>query len=198
MSSHFQSWAASKGIKLEPSTAYHPQTNCQSEIVNKERIQVARACKAEGNECLSKMPEIQLGLNSCYNAFHRNNHFVTVLGFDAKQGLDTFPYPINKYQRATEDHNATSEALTTAKASHAKQVSLHRTAEPRHKVRDKALLSTKNINIQNVLHKMKPFWIGPFTILIANNNRNNYSLDLSLKPSLNLIYNTFHVRKVKP
>ena len=47
--SHFQSWAASKGIKLEPSTAYDPQTDGQSKIVNKEIIQVARACKAEGN-----------------------------------------------------------------------------------------------------------------------------------------------------
>ena len=34
ISLHFQSWAASKGIKLEPSTSYHPQIDGQSEIVN--------------------------------------------------------------------------------------------------------------------------------------------------------------------
>ena len=49
MSSHFQSWAASKGINLGPLTAYHPQIDSQSEIVNKEIIEVARACKPEGN-----------------------------------------------------------------------------------------------------------------------------------------------------
>jgi hypothetical protein len=197
MSAHFQSWAASKGIKLEPSTAYHPQTDGQSEIVNKEIIQVARACKAEGDEWLTKIPEIQLKLNSRYNASRRNNPFVTVLGFDAKLGLDSFPYPINNYQPASERHNTTSQALTQAKISQAKQANIHRTPEPQHKVGDQVLLSTKNINIQNTAPKMKPLWIGPFTILSANYNRNNYSLDLSTDPSLNLIYNTFHVSKLK-
>ena len=45
---------------------------------------------------------------------------------------------------------------------------------------------------------MKRIWMGPFTILLANYKRNNYSLDLSSDPSLNLIYHTFHVSKVKP
>ena len=45
---------------------------------------------------------------------------------------------------------------------------------------------------------MKPLWIGPLTILSANYNCNNDSLDLSSDPSLKLIYNTFHISKVNP
>ena len=67
ISLYFPSWAASKGIKLEPSTVYHPQMEVQSEIMNKEIIQVARGCKVEENEWLSKIPEILLKLNLCYN-----------------------------------------------------------------------------------------------------------------------------------
>ena len=45
---------------------------------------------------------------------------------------------------------------------------------------------------------MKPFWIGPLTILSANYNRKDYSWDLSTDPSLNYSHNTFHVCTIKP
>ena len=118
--------------------------------MNKEIIQVARTCKAEGNEWLSKIPEIQLRLNLRYNGSRRNNPFVTVLYFDTKLGYNTFPYPINKYQPATESHDATTQALTSVKARRAKQANLHRTLEPKHKVGHTVSLSTKNINIKKV------------------------------------------------
>jgi len=41
ISDHFKDWAARKGIKLEPFTAYHPQTDGQSEIANKAILQAA-------------------------------------------------------------------------------------------------------------------------------------------------------------
>ena len=132
MSSHVQSWAASEGIKLETSFSYHPQTDGQSKIESKKIIQVARACKAEGNEWLNKIAEIQLRLNSRYNIYCRNNPFITVLGFEAKLGLNTFPYPINKYQPSRECDNAISQTLTNAKTSQAKQTNLYHTPEPRH------------------------------------------------------------------
>ena len=45
---------------------------------------------------------------------------------------------------------------------------------------------------------MKPLWIGPFTIPYGNYNCNKYSFDLSSNPHVNLIYNTFHIDKIKP
>jgi len=47
MSDHFKDWVARKGIKLEPSTAYHPQMDGQSEIAKKAILQATRACKVE-------------------------------------------------------------------------------------------------------------------------------------------------------
>ena len=97
-----------------------------------------------------------------------------------------------------ERHNAISQALPSTKASLAKQTNLHCTLEPEYKIGNKVLLSTKNINIKNVSPKMKPLWIVPFTILLANYNCNNCSLHLSRDLSWNLMYNTFLIIKIKP
>ena len=47
--SQFQSCTASKEIKLEPSAACYSQLDSQSEIVNKEIMQLVRVCKVQGN-----------------------------------------------------------------------------------------------------------------------------------------------------
>jgi len=91
MSDHFKDWAARKGIMLEPSTAFHPQTDGQPEIANKAILQAARACKVEGNELLHKLSEIQPKLNSRDNTARQPRPFFTLLGFEAKQGLSSFP-----------------------------------------------------------------------------------------------------------
>jgi len=49
---HFMNLTARKGIKLEPCTSYHQQADGQTEIVNKEILQVAQACNAEGDKWL--------------------------------------------------------------------------------------------------------------------------------------------------
>ena len=64
MSDHFQGWAALKGILLEPSTAFHQQTDGTTEIVNKEVVTIVRACELERDQCVKKLPELQLKLNS--------------------------------------------------------------------------------------------------------------------------------------
>ena len=137
-------------------------------------------------------------MNLSHDASYRNNPFVIVLDFDAKLGLRIFPYRINKYQLTTKYHNVTSQALTNAKASQDKQANLHCIQECLHKVVDKVLLSTKHINLKKVSLKIKSLRIGPFTILSAHSNRHNCSLDLTTDPSLNLMYNTFHVCKILP
>jgi len=121
MSNYFQDWAARKRIKLKPSTAYNPQTDRQAEIANKAILQAARACKVKGIECLHKLSEIQLKLNSRDNTIRQQSPFFTLLGFEAKPGLFSFPYSITPFTPAEERHLDTSCNFYSSKVKQANQ-----------------------------------------------------------------------------
>jgi len=197
MSDHFKDWAARKGIKLEPSTAYHPQTDGQSEIANKAILQAARACKVEGNELLQKLSEIQLKLNSRDNTARQHIPFFSLLGFEAKLGPASFPYPINPYTPAEERHLDTSRNLYSSKVKQAKQANKKRSVSPLLSAGQQVRLSTENFNLLNTSRKFKPRWVGPFRNQHVNSKRNNYTLDLLTDTQLSLIHNTFHISKIK-
>jgi len=198
MSNHFKDWAARKGIKLEPFTAYHPQMDSQLEIANKAILQAARACKVEGDEWLHKLSEIQLKLNSRDNTARQQSPFFSLLGFEAKLGPSSFPYPINPYTPAEERHLDSSRNLYSSKVKQAKQANKKRSVPPLLSPGQKVLLSTENLNLLNTSRKLKPRWVGPFRIQHVNRKRNNYTLDLSSDSRLSLIHNTFHISKIKP
>jgi len=198
MSDHFKHWAARKGIKLEPTTTYHHQTDGQSEITNKAILQTAWACKVKGNEWLHKLSEIQLKLNSRDNTARQHSPFFSLLGFEAKLVPSSFSYPITTYTPAEERHLDTTRNLYSSKLKQAKQANKKRSVPPLPSAGQKVLLSTENINPLNTSRKLKPRWVGPFRIQHVNRKRNNYTLDLSTDSRLSLSHNTFHISKIKP
>jgi len=115
MSDHFKDWIARKGIKLEQFTAYHPQTEGQSEIATKAIFQASRPCKVEGKVWLPKHHEIQVKLNSQDNAPRQHSPFSSLLGFEAKLGPSSFPYPITPYTPTEERHLDTLRNLYFSK-----------------------------------------------------------------------------------
>jgi len=121
MSDHFKEWAARKGIKLEPSTEYQPQTDGQSEIANKAILQAARECKVEGNKWLNKLSGIQLKLNSRDNTARQHCPFFSLLAFEAKPGPSFFPYLITPYTPAEECHLDTYRNLYSSKVKEPKE-----------------------------------------------------------------------------
>jgi len=197
MSDHFKDWVARKGIKLELSTTYHPQTDGQSEIANKAILQAAWACKVEGNEWLHKLSEILLKLNFQDNTAIQHIPFFSLIGFEVKLGPSAFPYSITLYTLAEERHLDISHNLYSSKVKQAKQANKKRSAPALLSAGQKVILSTENINLLNTSRKLKPRWVGPFRIQHINKKWNNYILDMSTDSRLSLIHNTFHISKIK-
>jgi len=183
---------------LEPSTACHPQTDSQSEIANKAILQAARVCKVERNKWLPKLSEIQLKLNSQYNTARQHSLFFSLLGFEAKLGPSSFPYPITPHTTAEERHLNTSRNLYSFKVKQAKQANKKRSVPPLLSAGQQALLSMENLNLLNTSRKLKPRWVGPFRIQHVNGKGNNNTLDLSTDSRLSLNHNTFYISKIKP
>jgi len=198
MSDHFKDWVARKGIKLEPSTAYYPQMDGQSEIANKAILQAARACKVEGNEWLHKLYEVRLKLNSQDNTTRQHSPLFFLLGFEEKLGSSSFPYPITPYTPAEERHLDNSRNLYSFKVKQAKQDNKKRSVPPLLTAGQKVLLSTVNITLLITSRNLKPRWVGPFHIQHVIRKRHNCILDLSMDSRLSHIHNTFHISKIKP
>jgi len=184
-----------KGIKLEPSTTYHPQTDGQSEIANKVILQEAWACQVEGNEWLPKLSEIQLKVNFWDNTARQHSSIFLFLDFEALLGPSSFPYLVTTYIPAEERHFANSRNLYSSKVKEANQTNKKRSIPPLLSEGQMVLLSMENINLLNTSRKLKPRWVRLFRIKHVNKKGNIYQLTYS---RLSLIHNTFHLRKIKP
>jgi len=183
---------------LEPSIAYHPQTDGQSEIANKAILQATGACQVQGNEWLHKLSEIQLKLNYGDNSATQHSPFFSFTGFEAKLSPSSFPYSITPYTSAEECHLDTLRNLYCFKVKQAKQANKKGSVPSLLSAGQKVLLSTENIHLWNTCRNLKHRWVRPFRIQHVNKKRNNYTLDLSMDIPLSLIYNTFHISKIKP
>ena len=115
MSYHFQAWAATKGILLQPSTAYYQQTDGQTEIVNKEVVTGVCAYELEGDQCVKKLPEIQLTLNNRYSSSRGSSQFHTLYRFTPRFGQAQMSYPFNQIVAEPDRHAQVTNNLKLAK-----------------------------------------------------------------------------------
>ena len=137
-------------------------------------------------------------MNSRDNNTRQHTSFFSLLGFKAKPGPASFPYPINAYTPAEERHLDKSRNRYSHKVKQVKQANKKRSVPVPLSAGQKVLLSTENINLLKTSRKLKPRWVGPFHIQHFTRKRNNYKLDLSTDNRLFLIHNTFHISKIKP
>lgn len=195
-------------IALKFSSAFHPQTNGQTENANAFLEQYLRIfTNFVQNDWVSWLPLAEFACNNQVNDSTGVSPFFANYGFHPRMGVEpSSPCPphVSKAAR-TEFFNANSIAdrfqriLDFAKSNMAlaQEMQEHyanqsRAAASRYKIGDKVWLDTRNIKTERPAKKLDDKFKGPFTVTKVGTHTVTLDLPKSWK-----IFNTFHTSLVR-
>lgn len=201
--SHF--WRAlwkKLGTKLAMSTAYHPQSDGQTERANRTLEDMLRAFVHHRHDDWDEhLDTAEFAVNNSVQASTGFTPFQLVYGTHVPTALSvSLPASSSNNPTADEFLRTRQEALETAKKNllAAQKKQAHYANKHRKQVTfavgDKVLLSTANLNNEHRAAKLLPRFVGPFPIVRVVND---VSYELSLPPSMSRLHPTFHVSKLK-
>jgi hypothetical protein len=203
----WSSFWSSLGTSLTMSTAYHPQTDGQTENSNKTLETILRSVvNFEQTDWDLHLTAAELAVNNSKNATTGYTPFFLAYGREARMPLDAAIAPLfgaNSNAAAISALSRWEEALEHARRNiKAAQASQARYADQHRRnillrVGDRVLLSTKHLRLVGDAHrtpKLASRFIGPYPIKRVI-NVNAYELDLP--PSLR-IHPVINVSQLKP
>jgi len=201
-------WAAvcsALSMHLSKSTAYHPQSDGATEIVNKLVEQVLRChCMGHVAKWDDYLPMVEFAINNSHHASVKNTPFFLTYGMHPATPVMVDTLKLSKVPAAAAWTSDLADVLQKAKANlqaakdRQKSYADSKRTEIIFKVGDKVLLSTANLNLNLKTHrKLMPRWVGPFTVVKVLSDV-AYTLDLPAPYVQAKIHPTFHVSLLKP
>ena len=158
-------------IKRRMSTAYHPQTDGQSEALNRIIEDYLRAYTAEDQTVWSNLlPLAQFAYNNSRNHTTRMSPNRLLHGFDCEIRIDVadnvaegrVPAAKDRVEKLYQLRQSLRGRLVEAQDRMARYYNANHVPK-QFKVGDFVKLSTKNLKFKN--RKLAPRWIGPFRVL---------------------------------
>jgi Chromo (CHRromatin Organisation MOdifier) domain len=210
VSNFFREWCGTLGIQLKMSSAYHPQTDGQTERMNRLLEEVLRHYVTPSHNNWEKLlPLAEFAINSAHHSSTQDTPFRVAYGYQPGGPGDVLVQNLTgkKNQRAEETVADQTEMLTRVKrliqAAQDRQkraADKRRSKAPDYQVGQWVMLSTKTVRlITTGTPKLLPRWIGPFEItkVITGSSGEVAALRLNL-PDNWRIHDIFHVSQVKP
>jgi hypothetical protein len=179
------------------STADHPQTDGQTEVVNRTINHMLRTTLVN-DDWESRLVDIEFAYNSLVNRTTGKSPFESTYGYvpltPATLHSDQPPAGESPFERFAEIR----DAMITAQQASKEQADQHLT-ETVHQVGDLVLLAASRMQggpstQRTSKHKWQELWRGPYTITGCHGD-NAYSLDM---PSTYRGHTTFNIRFLKP
>jgi len=190
-------------IKLALSTAYHPETDGQSERSIQTLEQHLRALVNYAQDDWEDwLPSAEFAMNDSISDSTKMTPFFADLGrhpYIGRQQPDAqqpdarrIPRDIKPtLQEILQDLRAN---LSLARQRHTDAADVHRRPSPAYRVGDDVFLNTKNMRTRRPCKKLDDKWIGPYKIAAIINPR-AYRLEL---PANIHIHPVFHVNLLRP
>ncbi len=183
------------GCKHRLSTAYHPQTNGQTERVNRVLGEVLRTCVRDARDAnwVDHLPDIQFALNNSWREAIGTTPFFLCRGqhprTPALRDVPVRVAPAASFVRRHDETVRRARQLMERAQEQFKEQADKRRRHVTFQVGDLVLLSTANMALTGV-RKLMPRYVGPFAVAEMVND---LAVRLQLPPSYQRMHATFHV-----
>ena len=183
------------GISPKLSTAHHPQTDGQTEVMNREVQQYLRLFCAEEQESWADwIGLVQFAINNRQHSATKFSPFQLTRTYTPHMGVE---YCVAKAPAAAEFTDRLSRAYDNLVKAHSRiltQTDRSRSVAPPYVVGDRVWLSTDNLCLPRTSRKLSERWLGPYDItkLVGTN-----ATELRLPRSM-CIHPVINISCIKP
>jgi hypothetical protein len=199
-SNFWQTFLAEAGVRRKLSTAYHPETDGQTERTNRTLKQYLRTyCNYKQNNWVSLLPMAQITYNNKVAESTGETPYYALHG--KHPNLFERNFPSVKAEAATrtleemkEVHRKMQEIMKKKQLQQNENINKHRKTAPQLKRGDKVYLLTKNLRTKRPNKGLDHVKVGPFLVK-KQNGPVTYTLDL---PKDAKIHPRFHVKLLEP
>ena len=196
-----------RGLKteLKMSTAYHPQTDGQTERMNRTMQTVLRSYCEQRKDWQLWLPFVAAAYNSTQQESTKRTPFE--LNFPDRRAIDPLQWAMSESKGDSRGVSAEAERtlvemraiwdetrarLVQEQAKQKKYADLHR-RDVTYEVGDQVMLSTHNI--KSMAGKLQDKWVGPYEVKEVRSAGKSVLLDL--KGELGKTHPVFHVSRVR-
>ena len=184
------------GMKVSLSTAFHPQSDGQTERVNQVLEQYLRVfVNYKQNNWSKLLSRAAFSYNNAEHSATKVSPFFANFGYSAKwvddlvEPSDEVPPAFEKVKSVIDVHSLCRENITLANEDYAKYYNANRREEPNIEVGDMVLLSLENLATRRPMKKLDVRWGGPYRV---EAKVGNMAYRLALPDSMKC-HNVFHV-----
>ena len=194
-SAYWKTITGESGVKVKLSTAYHPQTDGQTERTNRTlKTYLRHYVNAQQDNWVPMLPLAEISMNNLISAATGTTPFYANYGRHPRMLSDPKPHPkaesaIKLVQDLKQVHQQVQSQLEIAQTKMENQENRHRTKGPQLKEEDKVWLHTKNLRTKRPSKKLDHVRVGPFVIKKVKGPV-NYELEL---PEDAKVHPVFHI-----